>query len=149
MIKKIALTILAGIILSFSTEVMVQTWKQGFIQSNHLDTVNITIGEVGKLVFADTSIPKLDTAKVLMLVCDTSGLPNKVFEWGTKKSFNTWNTYSMFGYEVTLTEFIPDHFEGYTFYQGGNETKHIRWLDENKKPFPKNTIIWLTQKTNQ
>jgi len=152
MIKKIAFVLIS---VAIKLVTYGQTWQEGFIPSNRLDTANAIVGNgswgINVLSKSEPFLgkDKFDTIKILMLICDTSWMPDEVFEWGTKKSFNIWNAYSMFGYEVTITEFIPAHLEGYYYIHGGNEIKHIRWLDGNKKPLSKNTIVWLTQKINQ
>jgi len=142
MIKKIAFVLIS---VAIGLVTYGQTWQERFTPSNRLDTANYIIGNGSWGIYMlPKSEPflgedKFDTIKILMLVCDTSIKING-------------NSYGLFpnpvgwvnGYEVTLTERDDIVMPPY-----GIKITHIAWLDERKKHLSKNTIVWLTQKTNQ
>lgn len=137
MLRKITATLLAGVLLSFVS--YGQTLKEGFIQSGKIDTSNIIIGNASWGIYMlPKSEPflgkdKLDTSKVYILVGDkVTGMVKIIV-----------------GYEVSLTQYVPAHQEWDDYYMGGDETKIVSYLDENKNKLPKNTIIWFTQKIKQ
>jgi len=80
-------------------------------------------------------LPKQDTIRVLMLVCDTSSeMPNG----SGIHFFIDWQ----YGYKVI--EIVPQNWEvGDVQVQATWQT--IQYLDADKKPLPKSTIVWLTK----
>lgn len=93
-------------------------------------------------------VPKEDTVKVLMLLTDTTFVPNV-----TSIMYLTQVT----GFTDTIG-YIPNRIP-YVWFQFGYVVYKIRWvhtsgediflsptyLDENKKPLPKSLIIWITK----
>lgn len=101
---------------------------------------------------------KLDTTKVIMLVCDT--IPRYELESVhlgdiSKFVFNESisSLYCIYGYEVTKTKWVDTKIissyidDGLLFQKidGFSETTHISWLNEYKITLPPTTVIWQTK----
>jgi hypothetical protein len=99
------------------------------------DTLPITLSyntSTG-IIIPSPSPSERDTIKCILLITDTS----------YKMIFN--NVLWQFGYEVRKkTDYNKMYYNGIEYFNGTqySEWQHIYFLDENKKRFSKNIIVW-------
>lgn len=93
-------------------------------------------------------IPKQDTVKILMLVCDTSRI-NLFLINGVEQTYSyDYTTWWQFGYEVYETEYGQVPCENPNLAMacyGKYRSKFIGRFDQNKKPLPKSIVVWMTK----
>lgn len=81
-----------------------------------------------------------DTVKCIMLVCDTVDISN-----GSSTVFFIYRN-TITGTEIGREQ---DHIP-YVFWKVGyactTDSPYYKYLDENKKPLPKNIIVWMSKK---
>jgi len=87
----------------------------------------------GNLLFISNPPPTYDTSKVIMLVCDTLHYSNYVEALNKRNYFDksgvvTWVT----GYQISKHEYWKFPL-------------NIGYLDSNRKPLPKTTVIWISK----
>jgi|SRR6185369_463515 len=157
--------------------ILVVVWNVGYSQKVVISVLDTTVAitkENGLSIWAgaskvtssrDTLVLKNDTAKVLMLVCDTNRYAATTTVFWSQPLARAQQigmiVYWQYGYRVhknsRYTE-IPN-----PNYMGENRTclvygctldhssktirviasrEELNYLDENKQPFPKNIIIW-------
>lgn len=82
-----------------------------------------------------------DTVKCIMLVCDTVDISN-----GSSTVFFIYRN-TITGTEIGREQ---DHIP-YVFWKVGyactTDSPYYKYLDENKKPLPKNIIVWMSKNT--
>jgi hypothetical protein len=118
------------------------------------DTLNSTSIYLSKPTFSGTVTwatkygePKNDTSKVLLLYCDTTYLTNSNF-YAYKSDVNeigVGNNYVpyvfwMQGYVVYKTVRVLNGMPPFDY-----ESEFVGWLDTDKKPLPKNIVIWQSK----
>ncbi len=154
MIKKITSILLAGVLLSLYSYGQ-KTFN--VLDSNTIGLKNLCICYTGGFLYSDTMVdsysswrssyqlyPSLDTSRIIMLVSDT----NQRFVIYNNDIFPAFTpSYLQYGYVATSDTRTGRVFLTYPEQVEG-ELK-ITYLDADKKPLPKNTIIWFTQKIKQ
>ena len=100
--------------------------------------VNLSLKtERSYIISFDFKQPKPDTIKCIMLLCDTL--------------YYIPNLYVQFGYEVHEKVFVPAHQESANngdaimLYDDEWVDKFRGYLDENKNPLKKSTIVWMSK----
>lgn len=109
-----------------------------------------TLSIGGTETVKDKSDPAMnDTIPVIMLVCDTARKLNGIESnsiWAGINHHVLW----MFGYEVLepTGEYYNCANPNTLLYLSKQIFRHKEYLDENKKPLPKSTIVWMSRNRN-